>query len=328
MIHRRKLLLGIAASIFIAPGGAIAQQASARIHRIGFLIPGSAPAFASRVDAFVSGLRELGYVEGRNVSIERRLAEGKLELLPALATELVQQKPDVIVAWSTSSAQAAKQATGTIPIVFSNVGDPIGSGLVTSLARPGANITGTSNANVDLSAKRLQLLKEAFPKISRVAVFTSRERSSALSNTEVERGAKALGMEALSIQLLQTNDFEQASALVRQSRADSMYVILSPTNVNNHKLLVEFAGRTRLPAVFPTREFAEAGGLISYGASALATSRRAAIHVDKILKGAKPGDLPVELPTTFELVINMKTANTLGLTIAKEVLLRADKVIV
>jgi putative ABC transport system substrate-binding protein len=275
------------------------------------------------------GLRELGYVEGKNVVIERRLAEGDVTRLDALAAELVRQKPDVIFAPNSISVEAAKKAAGTIPIVFSIAGDPVGSRFVTSLAHPGGNITGTSNIPQELSAKRLQLLKEAVPKIARVAVFDDKTSSyvSRIQVEEAKRAAKVLGMEVLVTRITVRNDFEPVSAQLRKWRADSILIVSAPTNTFNRKLLVEFTAKMRLPAIYADNPYAEAGGLITYGPSTAALYHRAATYVDKILKGAKPGDIPVEQPTQFQLVVNQKTAKSLGINIPGTVLVRADKVI-
>ena len=302
-------------------------QAQQRVYRIGILRSDTAVSANQQVEAFTQALRELGYVERKNVLIERRFAEGILERLPALAADLVQQKVDLIVVNNTPPALAAKQATDTIPIVFTVVADPIGNGLAASFARPGGNITGTTNITNELTEKRLQLLKEAFPKVSRVAVVNSSQPISSSQFAEVQRAAKALNMDVLPIELLRQDDFERQFASVGKWRADSMYPLDNAINFNLRNSLVEFAARYRLPVIFGSKPYAEAGGLMSYGADLTANYRRAAIYVDKILKGAKPADLPVEAPTKFELVINLKTAKQIGVTIPQKVLARADRVI-
>jgi putative ABC transport system substrate-binding protein len=272
-------------------------------------------------------LRRLGYIEGQNVSIVNRIAEGNLERLPALATELVAEKVDVIFASTTNAVQAARQATTSIPIVFAVVSDPMGSGFVVSLGRPGGNITGTTSLNRELAAKRLQILKEVAPKTSRVAVLITDEPQVAPQLDQVQQAAKRLGMNILTTQVLSRDDFESARKLLRTWRADSLYVTDSVTNTLNRKLLQEFAAQVRLPAIYAQSQYADDGGLISYGANFDELFRRAAQYVDKILKGARPADLPVEQPTKFELVVNLKTAKALGIKIPQSILVRADKVI-
>ena len=272
-------------------------------------------------------LRRLGYIDGQNVSIVNRLTDGNLDRLPAFAAELVAEKVDVIFAHSTNAAQAARQATASIPIVFSTVSDPVGSGFVASLGRPGGNITGTASVNRELAAKRLQILNEMFPKTSRVAVLISDEPMVAPQLDQVQQAAKLLGMNVMTTQVLTRDDFESAHKLVRTWRADSMYVIESVKNSFNGKLLAEFAAQLRLSAIYANSQYADLGGLISYGANYEELFRRAAHYVDKILKGARPAVLPVEQPTKFEMVINMKTAKALGIKIPNSILMRADRVI-
>jgi len=331
MNTRRKMFIALAAGALAVPFTALGQQKQ-RVYRVGILSSGSLSSGSQTfighlIEAFLQGLRELGYVEGTNVLIERRFAEGHLDRLPALAADLVQQKVDVIFVAGSFPAQPAKQATRTIPIVFSNVHDPVGMGLVASLARPGGNMTGTSNIASELSAKRLELLKEAYPNISRVAVIVPSDAFAAVQFAEVQGAAKVLRIEALSVEVRDRDDFERAATLLRQWRADSIFVVQSPTNLYKRKLLAEFAAKMRLPSVGGAREFADAGHILSYGANLELLYQQAATYVDKILKGAKPSELPVEQPTKFELVINMKAAKALGLTIPHSVLLRADKVI-
>jgi putative ABC transport system substrate-binding protein len=325
MNKRRKLLVALGAGALTAPLASFAQQ-QGKVWRVGILRTGSPP--DPQVEAFKEGLRDLGYVEGKNISIELRYADGDLTRLRALAADLVERKAEVIFAPNSATVPAAKQATSTIPIVFAVVGDPVDSGFVSSLARPARNITGLTIMAPEVSAKRLQLLKEALPRISRVAIFTSTGiGGNAPQAAEVHRASKALGMEILSTQLGRREEFKQELALLRKWRADSIYVTESPTNFLNRKLLAEFAAEARLPAVFGEKGYAEAGGLMSYGANYVALYRRAATYVDKILKGANPGDLPVEQPTIFELVINIKTAKALGIKIPQSILVRADQLI-
>jgi putative ABC transport system substrate-binding protein len=325
-MDRRAFVLAVASALFFDPRVSAAQPA--KVYRIGILTSGAAPAEQKRFDDFTRGLNELGYFEGRNIQIERRYAAGKFEVLPALAADLAQQKVDVIVCMSTLAAQAAKQATGTIPLVFATVADPVAEGFAESLARPGGNITGVSNVGTVLSGKLLQILKDAFPTTSRVAVFRApRAGHAAAQFSELEAAAKALHIEVMAVQIRRREDIEPVLARLREWRADAMYVMQGAENSAAREFLVEFATKSRMPSIYPQRNYAEAGGLISYGSNFDANYHRAATYVDKILKGAKPGDLPIEQPTKFEMVINLKTAKALGLTIPQSLLLRADEVI-
>jgi putative ABC transport system substrate-binding protein len=328
-MERRTFLGVIAGSLLTAPLAAEAQQAG-KVARIGWL--GDSPAASPHLDeAFRQGLRDLDYVEGRNVVIEYRWAEGKFERLPALAAELVALKVDVILAGTVLAAVAAKQAIRTIPIVFAAVADPLGSGLVTSLARPGGNVTGLSVLSPELVGKRLEQLKQALPGVSRVAVlwqpgaFGERTEQDMLKAAEV--AARALGVRLQFVEARGPTDFDRAFSDMTRAHAGALTVLPSPMFLNERRRLVDLAAKHRLPAGYPWREGADAGGLISYGPSLADLYRRAATYVDKILKGAKPGDLPVEQPTKFELVINLKTAKALGLTIPPSLLHRADQVI-
>ena len=329
MIDRRTFLAGTGALLLAAPLAAEAQQA-AKIARIGYLVTNLAS--ASHVhDAFRQGLRDLGYVEGRNVVIEYRDAEGKLERLPALAAELVALKVDVIVAAGPPAALAAKQATRTLPIVFASSGDPVTSGLVTSLARPGGNVTGLSALTQELVGKRLELLKQAGPGVSQVAVLWhpgvlgERTDKDALKGAEV--AARALGVRPQFVETRGPADFDRAFSDMTRARAGALTVLPSTMFTSERRRLVDLVAKNRLPAMYPWREFVDAGGLMAYGPDLADSFRRAATYVDKILKGAKPGDLPVEQPTKFELVINLRAAKALGLTIPQSLLLRADQVI-
>jgi putative ABC transport system substrate-binding protein len=328
-MDRRRFLLTSLAGAFGAPLAAEAQQA-AKVARIGYLAANLTASLQLR-EAFLQGLRDLGYVEGRNVVIEYRDAAGKYERFPALVTELVSLKVDVIVVTSTPAAVAVKQATRTIPIVFTWAADPVGSGLVTSLARPGGNITGLSILAPDLIGKRLELLKQAVPEVSRVAALWRPgdyvERMEKDMLTEADRAARALDLRLQVVEARGPEDFDRAFSDMTRARADA--VTVQSTNIFFHerRRLVDLAAKNRLPAMYLTREFVDAGGLMSYGPNVADLHRRAASYVDKILKGAKPGDLPVEQPTKFELVINLKTAKALGLKIPPSVLARADQVI-
>jgi ABC-type uncharacterized transport system substrate-binding protein len=280
------------------------------------------------IEAFRQGLRDLGYVEGRNVVIEYRDAEGKLERLPALAAELVARRVDVLVVGGTPQALAAKQATRTIPIVFSTVGDPVGSGLITSLARPGGNLTGLSNLSPELIGKCLELLKQTVPGVGRVAVLLHTSVNAEHAVKEMLTGpARALGVRLQFVTVRGPADLDRAFSDMRRERAGALTVLGSPLFLNERQRLVELAMKNRLPAVYATRDVVDAGGLMAYGSDDADLLRRAATYVDKILRGAKPGDLPVEQPTKFELVINTKTAKVLGLTIPQSVLGRADHII-
>ena len=303
-------------------------QQPAKVPRIGFLSSLSPAAVSARMDAFRQGLRELGYVEGKNIVIESRWAEGKTERLPELAAELVRLKVDVIVTGGPSVNRFAKEATVTIPIVLAFDNDPVGNGFAASLARPGGNVTGLSALSPEISGKQLELLKEIVPTLSRVAVLgNSAEPANALVLREVELAAGALGVKLQYLDVLGPKDIETAFRAASKGRADAVLVLLSPVVISHRTQLVEIALRSRLPAIYFRPEFVEDGGLMSYTTSFPDLSRRAATYVDKILKGAKPADLPVEQPTKFELVINLKTAKQIGLTIPPDVLLRADKVI-
>jgi putative ABC transport system substrate-binding protein len=303
-------------------------QQPAKVAPIGYLAAASVSANAARTEAFRQGLRELGYVEGKNIVIEWRYAEGKRDRLPAFAAELVRLKVDVIVTAGPGSTRAAKEATSTIPIVMAQDSDPVGSGLVSSLARPGGNITGLSTLSAELSGKRLELLKEVVPKLSRVAVLgTSPDPSNAQVRSEVELAAGALGMKLQSIDVLDPKDIEIGFRAATKGRADAVLVLANPVVNSQRKQVVELAAKNRLPAIYYRRDFVEEGGLMTYGVNFLDLDRRATTYVDKILKDAKPADLPVEQPTKFEFIINLKAAKQIGLTIPPNVLVRADKVI-
>jgi putative ABC transport system substrate-binding protein len=323
MNNRRKLLVALGAGALATPISAWAQ--TQKVHRIGILFASSKS--HPGLQAFMQEFRRLGYVEGQNVAIVNRLADGKLDRLPAFAAELVAERVDVIFAPNTPTVQAARQAAGSIPIVFSIVSDPVGSGFVASLGRPGGNITGTTSLHRELSAKRLQILKEIFPRTSRVAVLTTNEPQVAPMVEQVQQAAKLLGITILTTQMLSRDDLDSARKLLRTWRADSIYIIATTGNFLNRKLLAEFAAELRLPAVWGEKEYMDAGGLISYGANYDELYRRAAQYVDKILKGAKPADLPVEQPTRFEMIINMKTAKALGIKIPNSIMVRVEKVI-
>jgi putative tryptophan/tyrosine transport system substrate-binding protein len=309
-------------------GGVVAQaQQPAGIPRIGILLAPSASSYSGWVEAFRQRLRELGYVEGKNILIEYRYAEGKYERLPDLAAELVRLKVDVIV---TTGAVVlfAKKVSGTIPIVFAAAVDPVGGGLVSSLARPGGNITGLSVMARDLNGKRLELLKEAFPKVARVAfLWEPFHLSGNPALTEMEAAAKALGLKLQSLPVRSLDDFDGAFARAEREGAQALITDPRPLITNQQRQVLDFAAKNRLPAIYHTSEFVEAGGLMSYAPNYMDLWRRAATYVDKILKGAKPADLAVEQPKKFELIINLKAAKQIGLTIPQKVLARADRVV-
>jgi len=329
VIDRRTFLAGTGAVLLAAPLAAEAQQA-AKIARIGWLAVNLAAA-PRLEEAFRQGLRDLGYVEGRNVVIEIRDAEGKPERLPALAAELVALKVDVIVAPNTPQALAAKQATRTLPIVFSFVADPVASGLVTSLARPGGNVTGLSSLTPELVGKRLELLTQAVPGVSRVAVLWQPGFQGERTDKDMLKGAdvaaRALGVRLQFVEAQGPADIDRAFSDMTRARAGALTVVGNTMFITERRRLVDLAAKNRLPAVYARREYVDAGGLMSYGSNIADLFRRAATYVDKILKGAKPADLPVEQPTKFELVINLRTAKALGLTIPPSLLARADEVI-
>jgi putative ABC transport system substrate-binding protein len=319
MIMRAALAAALVLGFLAAPLAAPAQQPSGKTARIGFLVRVSTP-----FDAFREGLRELGYVEGQNIAIEYRSADGKDERLPGLAAELVRLKVDVIVAVSPPATEAAKQATSTIPIVFPVSGDPVAEGFVASLARPGGNLTGLATIGPELVGKQLELLKAVAPKVSRVAVLQSPSQQ---VQRQAEDAARALGVQLQVLKARTSSEIEAAFASMRSQRAGAVLVMRDALFFAQQTQIVALAAKSRLPAVYGFREQAEAGGLMAYGASTPQLFRRAATYVDKILKGAKPADLPVEQPTKFELVINLKTAKTLGLTIPPSLLGQADQVI-
>jgi putative ABC transport system substrate-binding protein len=327
---RRAFMAVIAGGLLAAPLAAEAQQAG-KVYRIGYLASNLA-ASPQLHEAFRQGLRDLGYFEGRNVAIEYRDGEGKLERLPALAAELVALKVDVIVTGGgTPAALAAKQATRILPIVFTAAADPVTDGLVPSLARPGSNVTGLSLLFPELVGKRLEQFKQAVPGVSQVAVLWQPgglgERTEMDMLKEAEVAARALGVRLLFVEARRPADFDRAFSDMTRAGAGALSVLPSPTFLYERRRLVDLAAKNRLPTVFPLREYVDAGGLMAYGPDLADMYRRAATYVDKILKGAKPADLPVEQPTKFELVINLKTAKALGLTIPPSLLRRADQVI-
>ena len=326
-MNKKICLLALCAMLFALCLRAEAQQPT-KLHRIGYLLGASSSFYTARIDAFQQGLNELGYTEGKNIVIEYRYADGKADRLPALAVELVRLKLDVIVATTTPSVLAVKKASATIPIVFVSVADPVASGLVASLARPGGNITGLTILAPELSGKRLELLKEAVPKATRVAfLWNSANPAQGLLWKESQAAAQELRLQLQSLEVRSSNDFENAFEAALRERAQALITAPEPL-INTHlKRIVEFAAKNRLPAMYAGPEVVDAGGLMSYAPDYTHQYRRAATYVDKILKGAKPADLPVEQPTKFEFIISLKAAKQIGLTIPPNVLARADKVI-
>jgi ABC-type uncharacterized transport system substrate-binding protein len=323
-----RILIWLLITVLLTTAPTSEAQQPEKVPRIGFLITSSPSAIAPRMDAFRQGLRELGYVEGKNIVIERRHAEGKFDHLPALAAELVRLKVDVIVTSGPTATHPAKGATSTIPIVMTFDDDPVGSGFVASLARPGGNITGLSTLSPEISGKQLELLKEIVPKLGRVAVIGTSSRqgtAQSLKETELAAGVFAVKLQYLDIQ--NPKDIETAFRAAGKRRADALIVLQSPVFNSQRAQIADLALKSRLPATYPRREFVEDGGLMSYGVSISDLDRRAAKYVDKILKGTKPADLPVEQPKKFEFIINLKAAKQIGLTIPPNVLARADNVI-
>src|SRR5262245_42991034 len=326
-MRKNVIRLTLCAMLFALCYSAWAQQPK-KIPRIGFLGASSPSAISARIDAFRKGLHELGYVEGKNIVIEYRYAEGKLDRLSALAVELVRLKVDVIVLAGPASIRPAKEATSTIPIVMANDADPVGSGVVASLARPGGNITGLSNIAPEIGGKRLELLKETVPQLSRLAILgTSTTSGTAQVLKEMEPAAGVFKVQLQYLDVLSPKDIETVFREARKGRADAVLVLQGGVFNSQRKQIVDLAVRSRLPAIYHAPEWVEDGGLMSYGVSVTDLYRRAATFVDKILKGAKPADLPVEQPTKFEFIINLKAAKQIGLTIPPNVLVRADKVI-
>jgi putative tryptophan/tyrosine transport system substrate-binding protein len=321
------LLVLLTCGFLFAPHLSHAQPPT-NVPRLGLLSPFSPADTARWHEAFRQGLRDLGWVEGEHISLEYRYAEGSSDRLPGLAADLVRLNVDIIVAAVTPDALAAKHATTTIPIVMASPGDPVASGLVESLARPGGNITGLSQIAPELAGKRLERLNDIVPTLSRVAVlWDPQDRGSALSWHELQLPARRLGVQLQALEVRSANDLDHAFDEAIRVRAGALAIMPSPVFVTNLKRLADLAARSRLPSIFHLREFVDAGGLMAYGPDRSDLFRRAATYVDKILKGAKPADLPVEQPMKFELVINLRTAQALGLTIPPTLLFQADEVI-
>jgi putative tryptophan/tyrosine transport system substrate-binding protein len=328
MMGRRAFIVSVL-GLCAVPLVASAQHAG-KVARIGMLLPNTPEIVARspRIAAFLKGLHDLGWIEGQNLAIEWRFAEGQVGRLAELAADLARIRVDAIVTAAAPSALAAQGATRTIPIVVLDPGDPVGLGLVASLARPGGNITGVSSIAPELAAKRLALLKEAVPAMVRVAVLSNAAIPPAeIAMRELEAAAKVLGVQIQSVPIQGVKGIEQAFAEVARQHADGIIVFPDPLTFSNEVAITGFALKNRIPALYGAMEFVQAGGLMSYGPSYSEMFRRGANYVDRILKGAKPGDLPIEQPTRFEFVLNLKTAKALGLTIPQSVLLRADRVI-
>jgi putative ABC transport system substrate-binding protein len=329
MTTRRQLLIVLGASALIAPLHSFAQQ-QGKVWRVGFL----ALRHVDFVETdyyygpFRQGMRELGYIEGRNLAIEWRSAEGKAERLPALAAQLVQSKVDVIVTAGTQAVRAAQNATAAIPIVIAAANDPVGSGFVKSLSRPGANITGLSNLGVDISPKNLEIMASLVPKLSQVAVLVNPANSAhAAILKSTQAAARKLDIKVMPAEARTPQEIERAFSVMAREHAGAVIIVIDAFFVQQGRQIADLAAKHRLPSMSGSREYVEAGGLVSYGLNLADNFRRAATYVDKILKGAKPGDLPIEQPTEFELFVNRKAAKALGIAIPQSILVRADKVI-
>jgi putative ABC transport system substrate-binding protein len=326
-MKRRVAVLTFCAMLFALCFRAQAQEPK-KVPRIGYLTAASFSAISNRTEAFRQGLRELGYVEGKNIVIEWRSSEGKADQLPGLASELVRLKVDIIVSGGPTATRSVKEATVTIPIVMAFDFDPVGSGFVASLAQPGGNITGLATLAPEISGKQLEILKEIVPRLSRVAVLgTSTNPGNAQALKETELAAGAFGVKVQYLDVLGLKDIETAFRAASKGHADAVLVLTSAVLISQRPQVVKLAATSRLPAIYERREFVEAGGLMTYGMSITDLDRRAATYVDKILKGAKPAELPVEQPIKFEFIINLKAAKQIGLTIPPNVLARADRVI-
>jgi putative ABC transport system substrate-binding protein len=327
-MDRRTFVNTAAGALLVMAFPANAQPAK-KVPRIGVLHTAPAASVSPYVEAsFTQGLRELGYVEGQNIVVERRFGEAKPERLAEVAAELVRLKVDVIVTTSDAAIAAVKRQTQTIPIVMVISTDPVGTGFIASLARPGGNVTGLSTMSPELNAKRLEFLREAVPGLSRVAIMWNPDvRGNLLEYKETAEAARSLHLQLQSVEVSQADDIERAISVLKGERAEALIVVQSSLTFTNRGQIASLAQKHRLPSMFGRQEFTEAGGLIAYGPNVVELWRRAATYVDKILKGAKPGELPIEQPTKFELVINLKTAKALGLMIPPSLLRRADEVI-
>jgi putative tryptophan/tyrosine transport system substrate-binding protein len=329
MMARRTFVIVCAVGALSAPLAAQAQQAASKVYRLGILSPGGAPApsIPTIPNLLPTALREFGYLEGRNLVVDRRFADDNFDRLAGLAREMVQLRPDVVVGISSQATQAVRDATATIPIVMVISTDPVARGLVASFSRPGGNVTGVSTvAENSLAGKRLELLKEAVPKATRIAVLGAGSLASSTQLKEAQKAAEALRVRLIPVEVRDT-DYDGAFSTVVAEHADAIFIVMGPTLLRDRKQIVERALKHRLAVISASPELVEAGGLMSYGNSTVDSARRAAVYVDKIFKGASPSNMPVEQPTTFELVINLKTAKALGLTIPPSLLARVDQVI-
>lgn len=326
-VNKRRLLLAMAASVLAGPFD-LRAQAPARVHRIGFLSSTTAAGYASRVAAFRRALADLGWVEGKNLAFEFRWADGANERLPALAADLARENVDLIAAIGTPATRAAQRATGTIPIVMISVADPVGSGIVTSLAQPGGNITGVTNFVGDTTRKLLELLIAVVPKLARVAVLMNpSNQSTTLVLKGVEEASWTLGVHLVQAGAKTAAEIDQAFTLMGRERAQAFFTLADPFLFDRRGQITELAARARIPAMYNSPEYVDAGGLMSYGVNTAEVHRTAAVQVDRILRGASPGKMPVEQPTQLELVVNLRAARDLGVTIPQVVLVRADRVL-
>jgi putative ABC transport system substrate-binding protein len=324
----RRTFVSTAAGALLVKAFPASAQPAKKVPRIGVLHAGTPAAVAQNSEGFRQGLREHGYVEGQNIVVERRYGEARPERMAEVAAELVRLKVDVIVTSTDGAIAAVKRQTQTIPIVMASSTDPVGTGFVASLARPGGNVTGLSLISPELSAKRLELLKEVVPGLSRVAIMWNPDvRGAVLDYKETEGAARSLRLQLQSVEVSRADDFDRAFSALTTARAEALIVVPFPVAFTNRGQIASLAQKNRLPSMYGQREYADAGGLMAYGPNNAEQWRRAATYVDKILKGAKPGDLPIEQPTKFELVINLKAAKALGLTIPPSLLRRADEVI-
>ena len=324
----KQILTRLLLTLFLPTLSFAEAQQSMKAPRVGLLLQGTSTSLMTRLEAFQQGLRERGYVEGKNIALEQRFDDDREERLPALAADLIRLRVDIIVAAATPAVKAAKQATATIPIIIVHSADPVALGLVTSLARPGGNVTGLSSASPDYSGKQLELLKEAVPKLSRIAIlWNAANPGTAIAFREMQDAVRVLKLSVQSLEVRRSEDLAPAFKNVPKQRGMGLVTLLDPLVVSQRARIVELASESRLPAIYPTKEFVEAGGLMSFGADLTDSYRRAAIFVDKILKGAKPAELPVEYPTKCIFTVNLKTAKQIGLAMPPNMLAMADKVI-
>jgi putative ABC transport system substrate-binding protein len=315
-------------ALFLALSYPAQAQQLKKVPRVGLLLQGTSTSLMTRLDGFKQGLRERGYVEGKNIAFEQRFDEDREDRLSALAADLVRLRVDIIVAAATPAVIAAKEATATIPIIIVHSADPVALGLVSSLARPGGNVTGLSSASPDYSGKQLELLNEAVPKLSRIAIlWNAANPGTAIAFREMQDAVRVLKLPLQSLEVRRSEDLAAAFKNVPKQRGTGLVALLDPLVVSQRARIVELAAENRLPAIYPTKEFVDAGGLMAYGADLTDSYRRAAIFMDKILKGAKPANLPIEQPIKYSFAVNLRTAKALGLTIPQSVLYRADKVI-